>query len=76
MAKVLTKLWGTDAYIMGDFNVVLLKTGTHGPTSEFFGEFTSGGFYPLLSLPTRLTEETATLIDKIWSAGPSKITCF
>ena len=66
MAKVLTKLRGTDAYIMGDFNADLLKTGTHGPMSEFF-EFTSGGFYPLVSLPTRLKEETATLIDNIWT---------
>ena len=26
----------------------------------------SGGFYPLISLPTRLTDTTATLIDNIW----------
>ena len=31
------------------------------------GEFTSGGFYPLISLPTRLTDTTATLIDNIWT---------
>ena len=52
---------------MGDFNVDLLKSGTHGPTSDFLGEFTSGGFYPLISLPTRLTDTTATLIDNIWT---------
>ena len=52
---------------MGDFNVDLLKVGTHGPTSEFMGEFTSGGFYPLVSLPTRLTDTTATIIDNIWT---------
>ena len=67
MAKVLTKLQGTDAYVMGDFNVDLLKAGTHGPTSDFLGGFTSGGFYPLVSLPTRLTDTTATLIDNIWT---------
>ena len=25
------------------------------------------GFYPLISLPTRLTDTTATLIDNIWT---------
>ena len=67
MARVMGLLRGTDAYIMGDFNIDLLKTDTHGPTSEFFGECTSGGFYPLVSLPTRLTDTTATLIDNIWT---------
>ena len=27
----------------------------------------SRGFYPLISLPTRLTDLTATLIDNIWT---------
>ena len=67
MARVLGLLPGTDAYVMGDFNMDLLKVGTHGPTSDFMGEFTSGGFYPLVSLPTRLTDTTATLIDNIWT---------
>ena len=67
LTRVLGLLQGTDAYIMGDFNVDLLKLGTHGPTSDYFGEFTSGGFYPLISLPTRLTDTTATLIDNIWT---------
>ena len=67
LARVLGLLQGTDAYLMGDFNVDLLKIGTQGPTSDYFGEFTSGGFYPLVSLPTRLTDTTATLIDNIWT---------
>ena len=67
LARVLTLLRGTEAYIMGDFNVDLLKLDTHGPMSDFMGEFMSGGFYPLISLPTRLTDTTATLIDNIWT---------
>ena len=67
LARVLGLLQGTDAYLMGDFNVDLLKLETHGPTSDYMGEFTSGGFYPLISLPTRLTDTTATLIDNIWT---------
>ena len=67
LARVRGLLQGTDAYLMGDFNVDLLKLETHGPTSDYMGEFTSGGFYPLISLPTRLTDTTATLIDNIWT---------
>ena len=58
---------------MGDFNFDLVKSGTHGPTSAFLEGFTSVGFYPLISLPTRLTDDnhdrpgTATLIDNIWT---------
>ena len=58
---------------MGDFNFDLVKSGTHGPTSAFLEGFTSLGFYPLISLPTRLTDDnhdrpgTATLLDNIWT---------
>ena len=69
MAQVLQQLHGTDMYIMGDFNVDLLKLDAHSdrPRSDFLGELTSGGFYPLISLPTRLTDTTATLTDSIWT---------
>ena len=65
MARVLAKMRGVSGYIMGDFNVDLIKMGTHGPTSDFLEIFTAGGYYPLVSLPTRLTDTTATLIDNI-----------
>ena len=67
IAKMIGQLRGTDAYIMGDLNVDLLKASTHGPTSDYLGEFKSAGFYPLVSLPTRLTNKMATLIDNIWT---------
>ena len=67
MAQLLGKLGGVNGYIMGDFNADLIKTGTNGPTAEFLGTFTSGGYYPLVSLPTRLTDETSTLIDNIFT---------
>ena len=73
MAQILGKLQGKDGYVMGDFNVDLVKSGTDGPTSDYLEGFTSGGFYPLVSLPTRLTDisedrpGTATLIDNIWT---------
>ena len=64
---VIGQLRRTDAYIMGDFNVDLLKASTHGPSSDYLGEFKSAGFYPLVSLPTRQTNKTAMLIDNIWT---------
>ena len=67
MARILTDVGSLGGYVMGDFNVDLLKNGTHGPTSDFMEGFMSGGFYPLVSLPTRLTDDTATLIDNIWT---------
>ena len=63
LARVLTKLREANGYIMGDFNIDLIKMGTHGSTSDF--GVTSVGFYPLISLPTRLTNNTATLIDPL-----------
>ena len=63
--RVWVKIRGVSGYIMGDFNVDLIKMGTHGPTSDFLEIFTAGGYYPLVSLPTRLTDTTATLIDNI-----------
>ena len=67
MGRALTGIRGLDGYIMGDFNVDLLKADTHGPTSDFMEGFMSRGYYPLISLPTRLTDTTATLIDNIWT---------
>ena len=67
MGRILTDVRGLDGYVMGDFNVDLLKAETHSQASDFMEGFMSRGFYPLISLPTRLTDMTATLIDNIWT---------
>ena len=67
MTKILTKMRGIDGYVMGDFNIDLLRTGMHGPTSGYMEGFNSVGFYPLVAIPTRLTSDTATLIDNVWT---------
>ena len=54
-------------YIMGDFNIDLLKSNQHIPSSEFCELLFSHSFFPLISKPTRATFETATLIDNIFS---------
>ena len=54
-------------YIMGDYDIDLLKHSTHNPTSEFLDLMFSNSFIPLINKPTRVTQKTATLIDNIFT---------
>ena len=47
-----------------DFNIDLLKYGTDSRAFEFLNNLLTNGFYPKIDKPTRLTDTTATLIDK------------
>ena len=67
IVKILDKVKNETCYIMGDFNIDLLKLDKHALTTEFMSTFTTSSFFPLISLPTRLTDLTATLIDNIWT---------
>ena len=55
------------AYLMGDFNIDLLKVNLHAKTNEFVNDVISRGFLPKITRPTRITPHTATLIDNIYS---------
>ena len=52
-------------YLMGDYNINLLNSGTHEHISEFVDILYSNEFLPLISRPTRITSTSATLIDNI-----------
>ena len=52
-------------YFMGDYNLDLLKHEEHKLTSEFIDILYSYSVFPLITKPTRVTSETATLIDYI-----------
>ena len=54
-------------YLMGDYNLDLLKNETHLPTSKFLDLMYSCSFLPLIHKPTRVTNQTATLIDNIFT---------
>ena len=56
-----------DVYIMGDFNVNILDTKNHIPSEEFIENFYSFGLFPLINKPTRVTCNTATLIDNVFT---------
>ena len=53
--------------IMGDMNIDLLKSDTHTKTNEYLESLFTLGFSPVITLPTRLTSSSATLIDHIYT---------
>ena len=52
-----------DMVIFGDFNIDLLKINEKPKVNKYFDYITSKGLIPKITLPTRLTETCATLID-------------
>ena len=52
--------------IMGDYNINLLNVHTHIPTADFIDIMYSYSFFPIITKPTRVTGNTATLIDNIF----------
>ena len=54
-------------YVVGDFNINLLNADSHQLTSDFLDVMYSTSFFPLINRPTRVTDQSATLIDNIFS---------
>ena len=52
-------------YICADFNIDLLKLYTKQHYNMFFDIIISSGFHPKITLPTRITDRSSTLIDNI-----------
>ena len=57
----------TPTYLCGDFNIDLLKIHQKPNYCTFYDNLISSGYLPRISLPTRLTDHSATLIDNIFS---------
>merc|ERR1739838_322599 len=64
---VLDKLKDKRCYLMGDFNLDLIKSDHHEATANFVSDMSSAGLHPLISLPTRITSHSATLIEYIFT---------
>ena len=62
-------------YLAGDFNIDLLKSETITDTKDFFDTLTSNLFVPHITLPTRITNRSQTLIDNIFSNNPEFENC-
>ena len=58
------------SYLMGDFNIDLLKIENEESINEFYNVVTSNLFVPHITLPTRITSHSKTLIDNIFSNDP------
>ena len=53
------------AYIYGDYNIDLLQIENSNKVNLFYQNRSISGFSPKITLPTRLSETTCTLIDNI-----------
>ncbi len=58
------------SYLMGDFNLDLLNTESDEKISNYYDILTSHLFVPHITLPTRITSTSKTLIDNIFSNDP------
>jgi len=56
-------------FIMGDYNLDLLKYETHEQTELFLNDLLSHSFLCTKYYPTRITDTAATLIDNIFIIG-------
>ena len=54
-------------YLLGDFNVNLLNYNGHNPNNEFLDSVVSNSFIPYILQPTRITDHSEAVIDKISS---------
>ena len=56
-------------FLLGDFNINLLNYNDHQPTNDFLDSLASNSFIPYIMClhPTRITRQSKTLIDNIFS---------
>ena len=52
--------------ICSDFNINMLNFETHNLTNDYINSLISKSFIPVITLPTRIKHQSATLIDHIW----------
>ena len=58
---------GNKQLIIGmDHNLNLLKCNSHAPTQKFFDILLSNKLLPTITRPSRITQQSATLIDNIF----------
>ena len=55
------------AYLCGDYNFDLLKVKINKHYCNYFDDVVSNGFFPKITLPTRLSDHSSTLIDNIFT---------
>ena len=68
ISKCLTKITKEkkECYLLGDFNVDLLKYESNSKNRDFLNALTSYGFLPHILQPTRISDHSSTVIDNIY----------
>ena len=59
--------------IGGDFNIDILKHESRDECSQFLNSLATLGFLPIISLPTRITTHSSTLIDNFFCNDTSLV---
>ena len=57
---------------MGDFNVNLINCNKNRGSYEFFEQIFNHNFTPQITVPTKISEKTATLTDNIFVNGQTQ----
>ena len=60
------------SYITGDFNNDLLKINRNTYYNHFYGSLSGQGVFPMLTMPTRLSDDSNTLIYNIFTNNLGK----
>ena len=66
----------TETVIAGDFNICLLEENHSQQTTNFINKMREFFFRPLITRPTRFQNNSATVIDHIWTNSTSTIDSF
>ena len=60
------------SYITGGFNIHLLKTNKNTYYNNFHESLSGQGLFPMITRPTRLSDDSNTLIDNIFTNNLGK----
>ena len=66
LLKLTTRYKTTKCFIVGDFNINLLRIASGSLPLDYVTTMFSYGYMPLIERPARVTDQSATLIDHIW----------
>ena len=61
------KLTNKQIFLMGDFNIDLLKYHSNTPVKDFVNALLSNNYLPCINHPTRITSQSSTSIDNNFS---------
>ena len=63
--KTLEQLKTTKVYLIGDINVNIFSINNAKYASDYSNMLASNGYFPLITLPTRVNDASSTLIDHL-----------